>query len=78
MVHVILSAADRAEEVNGHLRAMPSNAGVAESAEAGHVGGDDDETEDDESHSADLHESMPVQPNLIVSVSPLSIRHHGL
>ena len=66
----ILSAADRAEEVNGHLRAMTQDAGAAESAEAGHVGGDDDQAEDDESHSADLHESMPAQHNLIDSVPP--------
>jgi hypothetical protein len=41
--------AERTEEVNGHLRTMTQNAGAPESAEAGHVGGDDDETEDDES-----------------------------
>ncbi len=62
-VRDILSAADRAEEVNGHLRAMTQNAGAAQSAEAGHVGGDDDEAEDDESHSADLHESMSARHN---------------
>ena len=57
-VHDILSAADRAEEANGHSRATTQNAGTAQSAEEGDVGGDDDETEDDESHSTDLHESM--------------------
>ena len=69
-VHDILSAADRAEEVHGYLGDMTQNAGAAESAEAGHVGGDDDEAEDDESHSADLHERMPAQQNLMDSVPP--------
>jgi hypothetical protein len=68
-VHDILSAADRAE-VNGHLRTMPQNAGAAQDAEGGEVGGDDDETEDDESHSADLHERIPAQQNLMDSVLP--------
>ena len=31
-------------------RSMTQNPGSGESAEAGHAGGDDDETEDDESH----------------------------
>ena len=69
-VHDILSAADRADEVNGHLRAMTQNAAGPRSAEAGDVGGDDDEVEDDESHSTDLHESMPAQQNLMDTVSP--------
>ena len=34
------------------------------------MGGDDDESEDDESHSADLHERMPAQQNLMDSVPP--------
>ena len=69
-VHDILSAADRADEVNGHLRAMTQNAAGPRSAEAGDVGGDDDEVEDDESHSTDLHESMPAQQNLMDSAPP--------
>ena len=69
-VHDILIAADRADEVNGHLRGMTQNAAAAQSAQAGVVGGDDDEAEDDESHSADLHESMPAQQNLMDSAPP--------
>ena len=69
-VHDILSAADRAEEVNGHLRTMTQNAGAGQTTEGGEVGGDDDESEDDESHSADLHERMPAQQNLMDSVPP--------
>ena len=51
----------RAEEVNGHAHVMTQNAGIAQSAEEGDVGGHDDEAEDDESHNTDLHESMSVQ-----------------
>jgi hypothetical protein len=69
-VHDILSVADRAEEVNGHLRTMTQNAGAGQTTEGGEVGGDDDESEDDESHSADLHERMPAQQNLMDSVPP--------
>ena len=69
-VHDILSAADRAEDVNGHLRTMTQNAGAGQTTEGGEVGGDDDESEDDESHSADLHERMPAQQNLMDSVPP--------
>ena len=46
------------------------NDGGSESAESGHVGGDDDESEDDESHIIDLHENRPAQENLIDIVSP--------
>ena len=49
---------------------MPQNAGAAQTAEGGEVGGDDDEAEDDESHSADLHEWIPAQQNLMDSVPP--------
>ena len=49
---------------------MTQNAGAAQTAEGGEVGGDDDEAEDDESHSADLHERMPAQQNLMDSVLP--------
>ena len=69
-VHDILSAADRADEVNGHVRAITQNATGPRCAEAGDVGGDDDEAEDDESHTADLHESIPAQQNLMDTVSP--------
>jgi hypothetical protein len=49
---------------------MTQNAAGPRSAEAGDVGGDDDETEDDESHTVDLHESMTAQQNLMDTVSP--------
>ena len=39
-------------------------------AEEGDVGGDVDETEDDESHTADLHESMSAQQNLMDTIPP--------
>ena len=38
-VHDILSVTDRVGEVNGHARAMTQNAGTAQSAEEGDVGG---------------------------------------
>ena len=60
-VHDILNTTDRVDEVNGHLRTMTQNTTGPRSEEAGDVGRDDDETEDDESHSSDLHESMPAQ-----------------
>ena len=50
-VHDILSAADQAELINGHVHAVTQNAGEAQSAEARDVGGHDDEEQDDESHS---------------------------
>jgi hypothetical protein len=40
---------DRPEEVNDHVRDVTRNDGTAQSPEEGDVGGDDDETEDDES-----------------------------
>ena len=64
---------ERTEEVNGHLRTMTQNAGTAQSTEEGDVGGDDDETEDDESHSTDLHENMSAQQNLMDTVSPFIV-----
>ncbi len=39
------------EEVNGHLRTMTQNAGAGQTTEGGEVGGDDEESEDDESHA---------------------------
>ncbi len=69
-VHDILNTSDRAEEVNGLLRAMTQNTTGPRSEEAGDVGGDDDETEDDESHRSDLHEIMSVQQNLMDSLPP--------
>ena len=49
---------------------MKQNTGITQSAKEGDVGGDDDETEDDESHTTDLHESMSAQQNLMDTVTP--------
>ena len=47
-MHDILSATDRAEEVNAHLCRHTENAGAGKSAESDDVAVDDDEDEHDE------------------------------
>ena len=80
-VHEILSVTVRAEEVNAHLHAHTENTGAGKSVESDDVAVDDDEEQRDQVYSADPHESMPVQQDLIDDVPPfdrlLSLRHHG-
>ena len=69
-VHEILSATVRAEEVNAHLHAHTENTGARKSVESDDVAVDDGEEQCDQVYSADLHESMTVQQDLIGDVPP--------
>ena len=66
----ILSATDRAEEVNAHLRAHPENTGAGKSVDSDDVTVDDDEEQCDQVYITDLNESTPVQQDFIDDVPP--------
>ncbi len=59
-----------AEEVDAHLHANADNAGGGQRQESHDIRSDDDEAQRDEVPSVDLHETMPVQQDLIDAVPP--------
>ena len=69
-VHNMLSAQDRAQEVDAHVHANADNTGAGQRQESEDIGSDDDEAQRDEVPSVDLHETMPVQQDLIDAVPP--------
>jgi hypothetical protein len=68
-VHNMLSAQDKAE-VDAHLHVNADNTGAGQRQESDDIGSDDDEAQRDEVPSVDLHETMPVEQDLIDAVSP--------